>query len=109
MKRKHKPASPNPFCMWSWRADKRASQKQIREAIRYAQWEIGQIGAKSDEWYASASDVSRRWRDTVRGSSLHALARQHLEYWRWRAFMSGAYREAATGDKPAASRWREFA
>lgn len=106
-KRKSQPA-PNPLRMWSWTPERRASRDHIREAIRYARWEKSEIGEKSEVWYASASAISQRWRDHVRASSLHALARQHLEYWHYRAFLPGAYGIANSGDRPAHERWLQF-
>lgn len=81
------------------------SRAHIREAIRYALWEKSEIATKSDSWYASSCTISREWRDKARNTSVKTLAREHLDYWRMRAFLHGVY---GPGDRPARDRWIHF-
>lgn len=107
---KQKPKwTPNPWRMYSWEPAKRAGLKRIREAIRHAGVEKKAVSVLDSKWYEGASHMSRQWVDEVRISSIHLLARKHLEYWRYRAFMPGAYGMPNTGDRPAHARWMEFA
>lgn len=81
----------------------------IREAIEYAMWEKREIGTKSDYWYKRACEVSRQWRDRVRVTSVHVLAREHLYYWRHRAFIG--CRDNRFGypwDMPAHDKWLAY-
>ena len=91
----HKPPKRPPNFVMVIPPELRATAGHIREAIRYALWEKTEIGGKSDDWYAKASEVSRRWRDDCRTQSLKTLARQYLEYWRYRAFLG--VRDVAAG------------
>jgi hypothetical protein len=97
--------------MYSWSPDRRASRSHIREAIRYALWERNEIGGKSDAWYKRACIISQRWRDHVRATPIKTLAREHLEYWRLRAFLGseggGSYAPRGwPADRPAFERWQ---
>lgn len=92
--------------LYSWEPSRRASQAHIREAIRYALWEKTEIATKSDAWYNSACQVSQQWRDKTRAASVKKLARDHLEYWRMRAFLM--HLNIGHIDRQAFNRWQQF-
>jgi hypothetical protein len=89
--------------LWAWSPARRATVGHIRDSIRHALWEKAFIATKTDEWYAGASQISRDWRDGVRGKSVKQLAREHLEYWRHRAYLHDGI-----GDRRAYRRWQRF-
>lgn len=107
---KRKPAweprkNPNETPLYSWRPDRRATRSHIRQAIHHALVEKRQIGTKGDEWYSQACTLSQQWRDEVRACSIKQLAREHLEYWRLRAFLGVDVGSGWSWDRPAHLRW----
>lgn len=79
--------------LYSWKGDRRASRGAIRHAILYAMAEKAMAATKPEklaDW--PASTMSRDWIRDIRAQSVHTRARRHLEYWRMRAFMPGAYK-----------------
>jgi hypothetical protein len=111
-KRKRKQWPTLNYCpLHSWQPDRRASRAHIVEAVREAIEYRKRIDALTpgSEAYKRQCGLMQIWANDRRNWSLHRLARENLEYWRMRAFMSGAYGRARTGDRPAAEKWDRFA
>lgn len=104
------PVNPNETSLYSWHPERRATRSHIRNAIHYALCEKRAVARRPDnpnETPLYASSVAGQYRAKARKRSVKQLARAHLEYWRYRAFMPGAY--GAPGDRENHLRWKAHA
>ena len=89
----------------------KASPQHIRESIRHAVAEKAEAAAllASPEKMSKQCEYMRQWAINTAPQTIHRLARTHLLYWRYRAFMPGAYGEPETGDRVANAKWKQRA
>jgi hypothetical protein len=110
MSRKRKAVRRTSYPIISWRPDRRATRGHIREAIRLATDDLMQSATLLADRaaYDRQCGYMQQHANQTFGRGLRDVARQHLEYWRMRAFMPGAYGMANMGDRPAHAKWMEF-
>lgn len=110
-RKKAKPIERTTCPLWSWRADRKASVAHIREAVAYAVKDRADALARVNDpaWMDGASTVSQEWARKSSTRSIHYLAREHLEYWRYRAHLRHGVADSSPTDPPMWKDWQRFA